>query len=143
VGRVRSRCHRRLKPYATLSSAWRCGESQNARPVAFFRNDRTSARQLPEESVVEAREIDDRWCLADALGTLSSILPLVGEIELADQASSETLAIARDARDEQETRMALFGIALTGGTAADRVRARSCRRGRARRGRSHHRVVDA
>jgi hypothetical protein len=62
---------------------------------------------------VDARAIDDRWCLADALGTLGSILPLVGELELAEKISGEALAIARDAQDEQGTRMALFGIALT------------------------------
>ena len=74
---------------------------------------RPPARRLLEESIVEARAIDDRWCLADALGTLGSILPLVGELELAEKVSSEALAIARDAQDEQGIRMALFGIALT------------------------------
>jgi tetratricopeptide (TPR) repeat protein len=47
------------------------------------------------------------------LGTLGSILPLVGELELAEKISGETLAIARDAQDEQGARMALFGMALT------------------------------
>jgi hypothetical protein len=47
------------------------------------------------------------------LGTLGSILPLVGELGQADQLSAEALAIARDAQDEQGIRMALFGMALT------------------------------
>jgi tetratricopeptide (TPR) repeat protein len=47
------------------------------------------------------------------LGTLGSILPLIGKLELAEKISGEALAIARDARDEQGIRMALFGIALT------------------------------
>ncbi len=66
--------------------------------LAFFRNDLPLARRLLEESIVEARVIDDRWCLADAMGTLGSILPLVGELEQAEEVSGETLSIAATSR---------------------------------------------
>jgi tetratricopeptide (TPR) repeat protein len=71
------------------------------------------ARRLLEESISEARSVGDRWCLADALGTLGSILPLQGELEMAEAMSREALRVAGEAHDDQGRRMALFGIALT------------------------------
>src|SRR5213079_708707 len=56
--------------------------------LAFFRNDMRGARSLLEEGAALARAADDRWCLADALGTLSSIYPLQGEADAAQAAPS-------------------------------------------------------
>src|SRR5262249_29385422 len=51
--------------------------------LAFFGNDPLQARALLERSIELARDANDGWCLADSLGTLGSILPLLGELDLA------------------------------------------------------------
>ena len=64
--------------------------------LAFFRNDPVQARSLLEASIAEARTANDLWCLADALGTIGSIYPLMGELDLARTAAkaSSWLAVA-------------------------------------------------
>lgn len=79
---------------------------------AFFDDDPQEACRLLERSIERARAAGDHWCLADALGTIGSIYPLVGEHTQAVAASTEALSIARSNRDLQGTRMALFGVAL-------------------------------
>ena len=81
--------------------------------LAFFRDEIDEPRRLLEESAENARAADDLWCLADALGTLSSILPLRGALAASDAASGEALEIARRAGDQQGVRMALFGRTLS------------------------------
>lgn len=80
--------------------------------VAFFRNEPGRAQSQLEDSVEVARAADDRWCLADALGTLSSIYPLYGRLDDARPAGEEALALARGMHEQQGIRMALFGLAL-------------------------------
>jgi predicted ATPase len=94
--------------------------------LAFFRNAPLEARALLEESIAEARAAGDDWCLADALGTIGSIYPLMGELELGRGASREGLELARERGDLQGMRMSLFGVALTArraGAGADAVAA--------------------
>jgi predicted ATPase/class 3 adenylate cyclase len=92
--------------------------------LAFFTDDAVEARAGFEKAVVHARGANDMWCLADALGTLASIYPLQGEIELAETVGREGLAIARRNRDEHGIRMSLFGLALTASRRGDHVSAR-------------------
>jgi predicted ATPase/class 3 adenylate cyclase len=79
---------------------------------AFFDDDPQEACRLLARSIERARAAGDHWCLADALGTIGSIYPLIGEHTQAVAALTEALSIARSNRDLQGTRMALFGVAL-------------------------------
>jgi predicted ATPase len=81
--------------------------------LAFFVDDVDEARARFEESASRARRAADTWCLADALGTLASIYPLQGDLELAEDVGREGLAIARTNRDEHGMRMALFGLGVS------------------------------
>src|SRR5207248_1611597 len=81
--------------------------------LAFFADDIDEARARFEKTVVHSRRAGDSWCLADALGTLASIYPLQGDLDLAETVGREGLAIARGNRDEHGIRMSLFGLALT------------------------------
>ena len=101
----------------------------------------TAARKKPPRgSIAQARSVGDDWCLADALGTIGSIYPLVGEYERGRAAGEEGLALARGRGDLQGMRMSLFGLALTARRAGDgrthtsiasaAVAAKSCRRKR-------------
>ena len=87
--------------------------------LAFFRDEIDEPRRLLQESAENARAADDLWCLADALGTLSSILPLQGALAASDAASAEALEVARRAGDQQGVRMALFGRTLSAVRAGD------------------------
>jgi len=81
--------------------------------LEFFANDMEACRRTYERSIELARRTGDTWCLCDSLGTIGSVYPLMGELELASAAGAEALSIARRARDLQGTRMALFALALT------------------------------
>jgi predicted ATPase len=93
--------------------------------LAFFENDLAAAQSLLEKSINEARRADDDWCLADALGTIGSIYPLVGELSMARQAGGEGLSLARSRGDLQGARMSLFGLALAAWRAGEQQQARS------------------
>jgi predicted ATPase/class 3 adenylate cyclase len=80
--------------------------------LAFFADDMQACRRTFEQSIELARETGDTWCLADGLGTIGSIYPLIGEHQRALAAGTEALSIARASRDLQGTRMALFALAL-------------------------------
>jgi predicted ATPase len=80
--------------------------------LAFFGNQPQEARRLLEQSIALARQADDAWCLADALGTVASIYPLLGEFAAVRVTAHEALAIARRNDDLQGVRMALFAEAL-------------------------------
>jgi predicted ATPase/class 3 adenylate cyclase len=80
--------------------------------LAFFADDMHACRLTFEQSIELARETGDTWCLADGLGTIGSIYPLMGEHRRALAAGTEALSIARASRDMQGTRMALFALAL-------------------------------
>jgi predicted ATPase/class 3 adenylate cyclase len=94
-----------------LSTAARCLSILGL--LAFFSNEPARSRTLFEVSIEAAREADDAWCLADSLGTLSSILPLQGDLDAADAAGFEGLSIAQHGGDQQGVRMCLFGLALS------------------------------
>jgi hypothetical protein len=71
-----------------LAMARRTGDgSLVARPLdvlgllAFFGNELATAQSQLEESIRHARAAGDDWCLADALGTIGSIYPLVGKLD--------------------------------------------------------------
>jgi ATP/maltotriose-dependent transcriptional regulator MalT len=81
--------------------------------LAFFASDFAAARAQLEASIDAARRVDDVYCLTDALGTVASIYPLMGEVELARQVGTEALRLASDRGDAQGTRMALFALAIT------------------------------
>ncbi len=87
--------------------------------LAFFGNDLPGAQARLEESITQARIAQDDWCLADALGTIGSVYPLVGRLEQGRAAGIEGLRLARRRADLQGVRMSLFGIALTARRADD------------------------
>ncbi len=87
--------------------------------LAFFGNDLPGAQARLEESIAQARTAQDDWCLADALGTIGSVYPLVGRLEQGRAAGVEGLGLARRRGDLQGVRMSLFGIALTARRAGD------------------------
>ena len=80
--------------------------------LSFFQGDGPSAASLLEEAAADARVAGDTWCLADTLGTLSSIYPLYGRIEEAKPVAREGLQLARRHHDQHGIRMALFGLGL-------------------------------
>jgi predicted ATPase/class 3 adenylate cyclase len=87
--------------------------------LAFFGNDLRGAQACLEESIAQARAARDDWCLADALGTIGSVYPLVGRLEQGRAAGIEGLELARRRGDLQGVRMSLFGLALTARRADD------------------------
>jgi predicted ATPase len=90
---------------------------------AFFDDDLEGSLAYLEQSIAQARAAGDDWCLADALGTIGSIYPLVGRFREGRAASSEGVALARERDDLQGERMALFGLALTARRAGDAAEA--------------------